>query len=318
MKKTIIAAAVAAAVAAPAAFADIKISGMVNPELMDADVSTGRAMSVNTDLVITGSEDLGNGMKASFKYHLTNDDGATLGSADQTVGLAGDFGSLNIGFQETKNQAYFHPKADLDASHDITLEDATGQQSRASGVIYTSPSFNGLTVGASVFMGDAQLSNTSSTPSNTANASGTDTNDNDITEIFAIYSNGPLTVAAGQTNHKAGSGSFDDEKVRNIYASYTMGDLTVAVLDRAVKNDGGSTAATADVDTTTVSAKYTMGSNAISVGVTDSDNAQDGDYVVSLSHAMSKQTSVYVAYKHDDTPATGYDNQSLVGIKHTF
>jgi len=310
MKKTIIAAAVAAAVAAPAAFADIKISGMVNPELMDADASTGRAMSVNTDLVITGSEDLGNGMKASFKYHLTNDDGATLGSADQTVGLAGDFGSLNIGFQETKNQAYFHPKADLDAAHDITLEDAVGQQARASGVIYTSPSFNGLSVGASVFMGDAQATSTTS-----ANAvTGTDTNDNDITEIFAMYSNGPLTVAAGQTKHKGTA----DEEVRNIYASYTMGDLTVAVLDRAVKNDGGSTAATADVDTTTVSAKYTMGSNAISVGVTDSDNAQDGDYVVSLSHAMSKQTSVYVAYKHDDTPASGYDNQSLVGIKHTF
>jgi len=311
MKKTIIAAAVAAAVAAPAAFADIKISGMVNPELMDADASTGRAMSVNTDLVITGSEDLGNGMKASFKYHLTNDDGATLGSADQTVGLAGDFGSLNIGFQETKNQAYFHPKADLDAAHDITLEDAVGQQARASGVIYTSPSFNGLSVGASVFMGDAQATSTTS-----ANAvTGTDTNDNDITEIFAMYSNGPLTVAAGQTKHKGTA----DEEVRNIYASYTMGDLTVAVLDRAVKNDGGSTAATADVDTTTVSAKYTMGSNAISVGVTDSDNAQDGDYVVSLSHAMSKQTSVYVAYKHDDTPATGFsDGQSLVGIKHTF
>jgi predicted porin len=312
MKKTIIAAAVAAAVAAPAAFADIKISGMVNPELMDTDKSTGRAMSVNTDLVITGSEDLGNGMKASFKYHLTNDDGATLGSADQTVGLAGDFGSLNIGFQETKNQAYFHPKADLDASHDITLEDATGQQARASGVIYTSPSFNGLSVGASVFMGDAQVA---ASTDNSANAvTGTDTNDNDITEIFAIYSNGPLTVAAGKTTHKGTA----DEEVRNIYASYTMGDLTVAVLDRAVKNDGGSTAASADVDTTTVSAKYTMGSNAISVGVTDSDNAQDGDYVVSLSHAMSKQTSVYVAYKHDDTPVTGNDNQSLIGIKHTF
>jgi len=312
MKKTIIAAAVAAAVAAPAAFADIKISGMVNPELMDADASTGRAMSVNTDLVITGSEDLGNGMKASFKYHLTNDDGATLGSADQTVGLAGDFGSLNIGYQETKNQAYFHPKADLDASHDITLEDATGQQSRASGIIYTSPSFNGLQVGVSAFMGDAQVA---ASTDNSANAvTGTDTNDNDITEVFAMYSNGALTVAAGKTTHKGTA----DEEVTNLYASYKMGDLTVSVLDRAVKNDGGSTAATADVDTTTVSAKYTMGSNAISVGATDSDNAQDGDYVVSLSHAMSKQTSVYVAYKHDDTPASGYDNQSLVGIKHTF
>jgi predicted porin len=69
MKKTIIASAIAAAVAAPAAFADVKISGMVAYEQStkdDAGVSTD-AGNVYTDLVFTGSEDLGNGLKAGFK-----------------------------------------------------------------------------------------------------------------------------------------------------------------------------------------------------------------------------------------------------------
>jgi predicted porin len=312
MKKTIIAAAVAAAVAAPAAFADVTISGMVNPELMDNGQTTGNGLSVNTDLVISGSEDLGNGMKASFKYHMTNDDGATVGSADQTVGLSGDFGSLNIGWQETQNQAYFHPKADMDASHDITLEDATGQQGRAGGIKYTTPSFNGLTVGVSAFMGEGQAD----TNTNTGTVGTNDTSDADITEVWATYSNAGLTVAAGATTHKGGS-SKEDEKVTNIYVAYKMGDLTVSALNRDVENDAG--AATGDNKLTTFGAKYTMGSNAISLGVTDSDDAQDGDYVVSLSHAMSKQTSAYVAYKHDDTPASGQDSShTLIGVKHTF
>jgi opacity protein-like surface antigen len=44
MKKTIIASAVAAAVAAPAAFADVKISGMVNPEFGFSDATTGNSI----------------------------------------------------------------------------------------------------------------------------------------------------------------------------------------------------------------------------------------------------------------------------------
>jgi len=49
MKKTIIAAAVASVVAAPAAFADVSISGNVNMELQDKDATTGWGNSTNTD-----------------------------------------------------------------------------------------------------------------------------------------------------------------------------------------------------------------------------------------------------------------------------
>jgi predicted porin len=304
MKKTIIASAIAAVVAAPAAFADVTISGMVNMERLDNGAGTGANFSTNTDLVFTASEDLGNGMKAAMKYHYTNDDGGMTTAqavADTSVTLSGDFGALTVGRMETINQSYFHPFAAGDAAHDMTLEDANGQQGRVNAVAYASPSFNGLTVmGALVQM--------------TAGTQGVDTNDTDATEIAAKYSNGGLTVAAGRTIHK---GSVADETITNIAASYNMGDLTFAILNRDVEDDGN--VLNADNELTTVSVKYAMGSNTLYAGFNDSDDGQDGDYVVSFAHNLSKRTSAYVAYKHDDTPAAGLDEgQTLIGLQHTF
>jgi len=304
MKKTIIASAIAAVVAAPAAFADVTISGNVNMEILDQDASTGWDNSTNTDLVFKASEDLGNGMKAGMKYHMFHDDGSDS-VADTSVNLSGDFGTITAGRMETFNMAYFHGFAAGDAAHDMTLEDTTGVQGRGNAVAYVSPSFNGLTVGLSSVI-DAGAAN-----------SGTDSDDVDMQEIMVKYSNAGLTVAAGTTKHKGGSAS--DEEITNIAVSYTMGDLKLAVLDRSVENSDGSvntsTSAEGDNDLTTVSATYKMGNNTLYAGVTDSDDGQDGDWVVSLKHSLSKRTSVYVAAKNDDSD----DNtDTLIGMKHSF
>jgi len=327
MKKTIIAASIAAVVAAPAAFADVSISGNVNMEVQDKGRAAGWVNSTNTDLVIKASEDLGNGMKAGMKYHLFHDDGASTTSngtdhvlgnnvADLTVFVSGDFGTINAGRQESLNMAYFHGFAAGDAAHDMTLEDALGVQGRSNSILYTTPSMNGFTVSVGQAIGAGMAD------------SGTDTDDVDGNELVAKYSNGPLTVAVGKTTHK---GAAADEEVVNIAASYKMGDLKLSVLNRDVSDNNGSTAATADNEMTTLGVNYTMGNNSFYAGITDSDDAQDGDWVVSAAHNLSKRTSVYVAYKNDDTPATDVaatttanakkaedDNHVLVGIKHTF
>ena len=329
MKKTIIASAVAAAVSAPAAFADVSISGMVNPEFSDSDATTGYAASVNTDLVFKGSEDLGNGLKASFKYHLFHDDGAsttlstttatinnvgtatTIASsqtvvssasvankvADLSVSLSGDFGTITAGRFETFNMAYFHGKADMDPSHDITLEDTLGQQGRVNGSLaYVSPSFNGLTVGVSTLMGAGMAD------------SGTDTSNTDGSEFMVKYTNAGLELSAGKTTHK---GAAADEEVINVYAGYNMGDLKVGVLHRDVDNNNGSAT---DNKSTTFNVAYTMGANTVSFGLLDSDDARDGDSVIALKHAMSKNVSAYIAQKNDDDG----DDTTLIGVKYGF
>ena len=103
MKKTIIAASIAAVVAAPAAFADVKVSGLVHMSI--ADTNTGTATSSVGDnvsrIVFPGSEDLGNGMKAAFKIedriNMNTGDAGTADGRESYGELAGNFGSLKFG-----------------------------------------------------------------------------------------------------------------------------------------------------------------------------------------------------------------------------
>ena len=298
MKKTIVAAAVAALVAAPAAFADVSISGNINAEIQDQDAAEGWGNSTNTDLVFKASEDLGNGMKAGMKYHVFNDDGGDA-VADTSVFVSGDFGTVTAGRMETQNMAYFHGFAAGDAAHDMTLEDTNGQQSRGNAVQYVSPSMSGLSIGVQTMIGG-----------NTA--AGTD--NVDTTDLMVKYTNGPLTVAFGDTTQKQAT---TDAEIQNIAVAYTMGDLTLKVLNRDVDNGvvagSGSTAGTNEM--TTVSATYKMGSNTIYAGVTDSDDGQNDDWVISAAHNMSKRTSVYVAFKNDESDN---NTDTLIGMKHSF
>jgi predicted porin len=321
MKKTIIAAAVAASFAAPAAFADVKISGMINPEFTDkpettAADTTGTQASVNTDLVFSGSEDLGNGLTASFKYHTFHDDG-TDATADMSVSLSGDFGTIAVGrmepFIESKADAFLS----VDASHDLDVEDDRRDIGRANGAIaFVSPNMNGLTVGVAAVAGASATGNGAGTETAAAN-----TDDYDVTDIYVQYSAGGLTVFADQAKQE-GATAADATTITAYGIGYKMGDLEARALHRTVENavnDGG--ADDADLTSKGIALKYTMGANTLAIAHNkfSDDAAGVADYketLVSVSHAMSKRTSVYVARQNND--ATGDENQTLVGIKHTF
>jgi predicted porin len=323
MKKTIIAAAVAASVAAPAVFADVKISGMVNPEYIDQEGTTGWAGSaVNTDLVFSGSEDLGNGLTASFKYHTFHDSG-TDAVADTSVTIAGDFGKLIAGRMESFHEAVSQGFVNIDHSHDADLEndlDNNGIGNRVnSALAYVSPTVGGFHVGVAMIQG------TAGAESDSFNAA---------TDVIAVYENAGLKVfanrltadgaettaasAASAAWNAAGTASVvtaavaqvtQDIEMDAIGASYKMGDLEVRALKRSV-----SIGNAADVDTEFFGAKYTMGANSIAVGTMDNDTNGDSN-ILSIGHALSKRTSVYVtSYNTDRANA----DTTTVGIKHTF
>jgi len=312
MKKTIIATAVAAAVAAPAAFADVKIGGMVNPEWVAGD--TTDELRVQTDMVLSGSEDLGNGLKASFKFHTFVDtqnadtaavsattdtstlagvtsisssaatDGDTVAdqtTANLTVALSGDFGTISVGrqegFAEGKGDAFYN----IDAAHEIDLEPANSAYTRKNGSIqYTSPSFNGLTVAA-----------------NTVELDG---NSDAQTEFMVSYSNAGLKVFAITSDNGTAA---DDYQM--IGASYKMGDLE---LRASMAEDGTE-------DTDFFGAKYKMGNNTFAVGMTDNTTSTNDAVIYSASHSMSKNVSVYITHLDEDVNTS---DATVIGLRQKF
>jgi len=124
MKKTQVALAALALVASTASLANVTVYGAVDAAVVNANNGNGTffdgtgAWTAPTHLGFKGSEDLGNGMKATFQLEtgvsLNNGAAVSGGSASpssstrtfgglftrvSTIGLSGDFGSLTLGQQ---------------------------------------------------------------------------------------------------------------------------------------------------------------------------------------------------------------------------
>jgi len=283
MKKTIVAAAIAAAVAAPAAFADVSISGQINMEWYktnSGDLSGDR----NSDLSFKASEDLGNGMKAFAQFDMTADNDDTTVSMSQDaatnkIGLSGDFGTVEMGRMETFIESHVAAMAANDASDYISNEVSAAHGAHGENTLqYTSPSINGMKVVISA-IGDSAGDNL------------------DTTQMGVEYSNGPLLVRAATSDDNGA-----DETV--IGASYKVGDLTVAI----VNSDN-------TIEETWFGASYTMGANTIAVSTTNSDTAANEDTVLSLKHALSKSTAVYLVREND---GAANSDTTLVGMQVKF
>ncbi len=282
MKKTIIAASIAAVAAAPAAFADVSISGYISAEYVEDEMLT------NNDIVFKASEDLGNGMKASAKYHMFTDSVAGAGptsgyTADMSITLSGDFGSLTAGRSEGFDEGVFAAFVNIDAAHDADLEGnfdgGTAVQTRDERLKYVSPSFNGLKVGL------------------TTQDNGTSKFEDK--EYMVSYSANGLSVMAGRSDEGT-------TETTNIAASFKMGDLEVRAAKRDLDVNGVET------DATFIGAKYTMGANTLALGSVEGD-ASDAT-IVSVAHALSKKTSVYVV-NHD---VDGGASTTLIGLSQKF
>jgi len=301
MKKTIIAAAVAASVAAPAAFADVKISGMVAPEYTFVDGTAqdevkkgGDNGSVWTDLVFSGSEDLGNGLTASFKYHTfydqkKSDTDATETAADMSVAISGDFGTIKAGRFESFAEGVMDAFANIEGINAVDLEagDSALAPRANSSIAYVSPAMNGLSIGVSTTEVDGDM--------------------NVAHEIMVKYSNNGLTVMASNSDIDNG------EDHSAVAVSYKMGDLELRATKSQRTVEG--TSALEESDYKMIGAKYTMGSNVISAGMADDEGTDK--WLVALTHNLSKNTSVYAGLYNSDDGTDDIDT-TVVGISQKF
>ncbi len=344
MHKKLISLAVAAAFAAPAAMAEVAVYGKVHMDIVSTDSSTEENIEVTSNasrLGFKGSEDLGNGLKAIFKYEMTysgvddNNDGTSvttsIGAARNSyIGLSGSFGTVLIGRHDTPaKSAYYAAGNDHLGDSIIDLNKIGFAERRVSNAIaYVSPNFSGVRIAAAIVPGeqDGQGNN----------------DENGLMDSYSLgimYKGHGVKAGLGYEAIADTSGNADnnDDKLLQIGASYTfMKNYTVGATYEDRKNINFSRtsadAALNDRDGTTwaISGKAKFGNNAIilnygnteeeettTAGVTSTtvDSAHMG---IGFHHTMSKRTSAYVAYKNVDPDGGDSTDQLAVGMIHKF
>lgn len=358
MKKTLI--ALAALAATGAAFAqssvtlygraDVGYANQVNSSTVNG-VTTETKLngvtshnSVSSFWGIQGTEDLGGGLKANFKFEAdlfpatgaTGSSGADSGFAagvdrasngafDRTslVGLSGGFGSLNLGRD-------YLPTFSLAAATDVFAQSylttvglsAPVGSTVSRQVIYTTPNLSGFT-------GKISFGNTDTT---VGAVDAVARNHN----LSGIYSNGPLYVGLAYGVREAVAAATNKDEMTILGAAYDFGVLRLVGNYITTK----ATASNTNTDTTqtetnigltapfgAVTAIAQIGRNTSSSSVAGSVGDRSGnDWAIGADYALSKRTTAFVktgvTNKLEGTVnAVQNDSKRTVtsiGIKHTF
>jgi predicted porin len=309
MKKTLIAAGIAAVVAAPAAFADVTVSGQVKWTMTDGGTTGSETRNMTSDNALTfkASEDLGNGLTAFAQITLDTDNDASSTSAgtgtqqkDAKAGIKGAFGTVVYGRMETLSEGVASAKMDDGrSSHgaDANLESSLTSLGRVNAIAYISPTVNGF---------HAAIAGTSVSNSETFS---------DV-DVLVAYDNGPLSLMATYADLDATNGAFAsaltyDTEATTLTGSYTMGDIKGTV--QRVNSDPATGADSTDM---IYRIDYKMGNNSLLLGMKDAESNQDDVDVVKLTHSFSKQTAAYAGYRR--TGDSSKANDWFVGAIHKF
>jgi predicted porin len=326
MNKKLIAVAIAAAVAAPAAMAgnDTTLYGKVHMSVDNIDNGTTDIVQVNdhaSRLGVKGSEDLGNGMKAIFKMEMGYD-GADVGTGgvfnarNGYVGVAGDFGTVLVGRHDTPAKVAFYASGTEVVGDSVVDINRVGfTEFRVNNAIaYISPNFSGFTAAAAVVPGET------STKDGLA----------DTYSVGLMYSGGGLKASLGYevadnavVLQTGGTGSTttigaNDHEMLQVGASYTMGDFMIGANYQDTDNHAGGTA---DREVWAITGKATFGNNYLMAryGEMDTGAANDQETMhIAAGHKMSKRTQVYIAYEDQESTAGVYTDAVSLGMIHSF
>ena len=317
--------------------------------------ATGSSNILTTSqLTMSGSEDLGDGLSMGFVMN-TGSDGGTFAARDRNVALSGDFGTIRIG--------RFVPAAAYG------WYGYTGNKTTGAGSAYTA-GMAGATYGAyygsvttattdagSYERNDNQIQYTTSIAGITVNANYGSTKTDESTTIGAAetkqqgisasYASGPLSLAIGQNSRSqnvegaaAATGVELDGDLDWYGASYDFGAVKATYAnmkrkDQVAAATTGLITVTSDIEINsfgvsmpvgalTVAASMYNGSNAGAVLTTD--NYDLSGKQLYASYALSKRTSVYALHGETDAARAGGNTTSvttkrvrtMMGMLHSF
>jgi len=287
---------------------------------LDAGVfrDTAGAKNVGTiqrsHLQFAGSEDLGNGIAATFRlrHRLDVDTGAPEGNGskpfwhgESTVGLKGSFGALRLGraLDAIQGQDWaFDPWENYDrlASpawdlwHWNYSADPTGGGSGrvANAIFYDSPKFADFSV---------HLSGSPESPAEAVAKT---------RAASVLYNNGTLRALLGAGKNSAGATET------SIGLRGDFGAVSVMGLYNESESAAGSKA-----KVTTLGATYAIGATTLKAGwgqANVDDVTKERLTSLGVKYSLSKRTSVYADLASKRFPATGTKQVYGVGVTHGF
>ncbi|WP_170073014.1 porin [Malikia granosa] len=335
MKKNLIALAVLAAAGAASAQSSVTLYGRVDAGLVSAKAVDAAGVSLtqtkldsnvlnNSLWGFKGTEDLGNGLKANFVLEsgMSMDTGAQadttkLFNRKATVGLSGNFGSVELGRNYT---AYDTLRSATNNTGDTNMA-VTGDVWKVGGdynlrtdnsVRFDSANYSGFSGSVAYAFGE--------------NKNAADNLNNGATDTVSLhvkYANGPLLVGyAHQTEEQKRSVTVPSSTKYNLIAgSYDFG---VVKLNAGYNKVSGSAARGDDTEyqvgvsapfgATTVYFGYANGKNEI--GAVETKRA---GFDLAATYALSKRTTAYAGYKTYETKNTKIENTVYgVGVRHVF
>lgn len=320
MKKSLIALAVMAASGASMAQSSVTLYGL-------ADLWVGRSSETDAAGVKTsttgmgagglnssrwglkGSEDLGGGLAAVFKFEAKVDptNGASVGFARQSyVGFEGGFGSLTLGQVWTTMDDVIGVGASafdsaFSAYNNVLEVNRLYASNPGRSVKYTSPSFGGFSAGVS-YSGDGD-------PAVKA----------DIYDFNLSYATGPVAANFAYQNQNNVAG-VEDLKLTVLNGTYDLGVVKLnAGFGQSKLAAEKSTDVQFGVDVPLSSALTISGGFAQS-----KDNAAAGDekrtgFGLAATYNLSKRTTAYTGYRQAKVKNTSIkDDLFAVGLRHTF
>lgn len=304
MNKKLIAAAITAALAAPmaAAHAGVTVYGKADVSLDSidtggVDTTTTKAKSLygssnSSRIGVKGDMDLGGGLKAVYgmewgvgMYGATGD----LSQRNRYAGLAGGFGSVELGYQDTPMKRLW-TSFDINLEHVGDLGNVLTDNNRYAGIQYTSPKLGGSWTIQAAYTPDGG------------------TVDNSGASVAAVGMAGPVKLGLGTETYKMGVGN-PDQKTNRVSASMKFGMLMVNAMYSKTTDQGGVN--NKDLKTVALQAMYSMsGSNDLRFGLANAkyDNASDDKATmttIGFDHHFSKKVFMYVDYATTNNKTNG-------------
>jgi predicted porin len=309
MKKIALVAAIAA-IAAPAfAQSSVTLWGRINTSVESQKVGTGDRKVVvqnnSSRLGFKGQEDLGGGMKVSFKLeHGLNSDsglatgGSTFWNRESSIQLSGGFGAVRMGkwtsgaYYATADYISMHNHDTGTSSDNLYSFVGTASTNK---IGYFTPTVNGFSAELAFHAGEGV--------------------DKRAFDLSANYDQGPMHLGAGYTKQ----GNQKQIAARGLYemGAFTFGAYVQRETVDGLKYSSRTIGRLAGM--------YALGASEFHINYGGSkaggtlQSAGAKQYTLGYNYNLSKRTKVYGFYTAEDSKINSRDFSSLAaGIRHNF